>query len=491
MLRIVLARPLVKWASASLSVYLALFFWVNAATHILLQEPRQPPSTLLMGFTLLLATRAFFFAQSWSWILSGVLTLGLVINGYPDLCVILLVPLAVVAMRMRYPAASTTLLARHVPIPWPVVLTPDERFLHMHVIGPTGSGKSSSVLMPLISQDIIHDYGLLVLEPKGDLSQTAYEDALKAGRCVIRFMPRDEACPHFNPLSGKTEAAAEGLALCLDQLSQGGHPYYAVAARVQLLHAVRVIKTTIGEEADIGHVLNFFRDITWQKQLVKASGDVSAQAYFQEQWGRKANVAREDHQGLLNRLELLWANPVVRRVLSAPADFTWEEVLRDHWIVLCPLSLADLGESARALGVLIWHGLAQAAYQRDPSGQHTPFFAYLDEFYQWVSEDLGDFLALARGYSIGLILAHQDMGQLSEQLQQAVMANARQRIVLPGSAADDVAQFRHSAAPYAVDLRLRYLRRGRAVVQMTQRGQLQPPRLVKLAHRPLVGITLP
>jgi hypothetical protein len=385
-------------------------------------------------------------------------------------------------MRALTGRSAKTVVARRLVPPWIISLTTSERFLHMHVLGPTGSGKSSSVLMPLIVQDIAHHYGLIVIEPKGDLCRSAHHEAVKQGRSVIRFAPTDATCPHFNPLNGPADSAAEGLALCLDQLSQGGHPYYAVAARVQLLHAVRVVKATLGESADIGQLLAFFRDLPHQRRLVANCGDVGAQQYFQEQWSRKSSASREDHQGLLNRLELLWANPTVRRVLSAPADFTWDEVLRDRWIVLCPLSLADLGESARALGILIWHDLAQAAYRRDPTKAHPPFFAYLDEFYQWVSEDISDFLALARGYSLGLVLAHQDLGQLSNPLKEAVLANARQRIILPGTAAEDVSQFRHAALPYPVNLQLRYLRQGRAIVQLTQRGRLRPPQLVRLSH---------
>lgn len=474
--------PVLRWASAGLSVYLTLFFWVDAIMRAINQRTVPPPSSLLILVAAAVACRALWVRNTWSWILSAALAAGLCAADDPWLLFVPVLFAVTVALRAYQARLGQTVVAYRLKFPWPISLTTADRFLHMHVLGPTGSGKSSSVLMPLIAQDIAHHYGIIVIEPKGDLSQSAYRQAVKNGRSVIRFTPTDAQCPHFNPLNGPADTAAEGLALCLDQLSPGGHPYYAVATRVQLLHAVRVIKATLGESADIGHLLTFFRDSKQQRHLVAACRDASAQQYFQEQWSRKSTASREDHQGLLNRLELLWANPTVRRVLSAPADFTWDEVLRERWIVLCALSLADLGESARALGVLIWHSLAQAAYRRDPAVPHPPFFVYLDEFYQWVSEDIGDFLALARGYSLGLILAHQDLGQLTEPLKQAVMANARQRIILPGTAADDVARFRQGAQPYAVDPRTRYLHQGQALVQMTQRGRLRPPCLVRLTH---------
>lgn len=481
-------RVVIQWGSAALAVYLALFYWTDAVVRLGRAMPTSPLSWGLVILTLLPALLVLWFPVSWSWMVSAATISGLLVDWHPFLVVVpLAAVMAAVALRWYRPGTTAVVVGRRLPIPWPVALTPVDRFLHLHVLGPTGSGKSSSVLMPLISQDAAQGHGVLVLDPKGDLAASTYRLALSSGRSVIRFDPSRGECPHFNPLSGPSDSAAEGLAWSLNQISAPGHPYYAVSARVQLLHGVRVVKAVHGEAADIGHVLHFFRDTSQQRQMVMEANDAAAHQYFQEQWSRKSGASREDRQGLLNRLELLWANPAVRRVLSAPADFTWDEVLKDRWVVAAPLSLAHLGESARALGTLLWHGMAQATYRRSPTETHPPFFAYLDEFYQWVSDDMGDFLALARGYSVGLILAHQDMGQLSDALKEAVTANARHRIILPGSAAEDIARFRRGAEPYPLDQRVRYLKRGRAVIQTTQHGRLMPPWIVRLSHQPLSG----
>lgn len=471
-----------RWSSAFILVYLGLFYWLDALIRLWRDTSPTPVSLAAVVVTGLAACRAFWFSESWSWALSAGAVGGMLADFKPDVAFLCLAALALVlGLTWRRPT-NKTLLGRSVPWPRPVALTTSERFLHLHVLGPTGSGKSSSVLMPLIAQDLVQGHGLFVLDPKGDLASAAYGRALAQERLVIRFNPADTDCPHLNPLSGPADSAAEGLVWALNQISPGGHPYYAVSARVQLLHAVRVIKACLNDDADIGTVLTFFRDGVRQRQLVREARDPAAQAYFEEQWARKSSAAREDHQGLVNRLELLWANPQVRRVLSTPPDFTWDTVLRESWVVLATLSLSELGESARALGSLLWHGLAQAAYRRNPAQPHPPFFAYLDEFYQWVNDDIGDFLALARGHQVGLTLAHQDLGQLSQPLQEAVLANARHRVILPGTAADDIARFSRSWEPYAVTPRLRYLRQGWAVAETTQSGRLRPPRIIRLPY---------
>ncbi len=479
-------EQIATWGSAAILCYLTGALWVDGIARLFSGGSAGLTWPVALA-TLLASLRALWMRSLRAWGLSALAVAGLMAAWRPWLVVPLVAALAVAILIAARPRAAQTLVGRRLGLGWPVRLTTEDRFLHCHVLGPTGSGKSSSVLMPLAAQDIRMGHGVVLMDPKGDLAEQAYHAAHESGRQIIRFNPTDAMCPHYNPLDGPASQAAEGIAWCLDQLSDGGHPYYRVAARIMLLHSVTAIKAGGRTDADLGTLLTFLRDDRIQKQTVAASGDLAVQQYFREQWARRAGSSREDRQGLINRLELLWANPHVRRALSAPADFTWREVLQDRWIVLCTLPLADLGATARAVGSLLWHGLAQAAYGRTPSTDNPAAFLYLDEFHQWVSEDLSDFLSLARGYRVGLVLAHQDMGQLSPALAEAVIANARQRIILGGTAAEDIDRFLRQAAPYAPSRPIRYLQRGQAMVQLNRRGTLLRPALVRLPHHPLTG----
>jgi len=374
---------------------------------------------------------------------------------------------------------GTTVGYRWIPL-WPLRLLLPDRFLHLHVVGPTGSGKSSSVLMPLIAQDVKAGYGLLLLDPKGDLAWSAYQAALAHHRSVIWLNPQASDCPHFNPLAGPAAAAAEGLNWALNRISQAGHPYYAVTSRIWLTHSVTVIKHQEGEAADIGTLLTFLRQDTLQRRWAENTPDPAAQSFFAEVTRAKNLDTHRDRQGLIHRLELLWANPHLRRLFSAPADFTWDDVLSQSTVVLCPVSLAEFGASATVLGTLIWHSLAQAAYRRAPGLAHPPYFLYIDEFQEFVTPDLGHFLALARGYRVGMTLAHQTLGQLTPDIQAAVLANARQRIWLSGLAVDDYATLSRIVMPHQLPDDFRYWPQGRAVAHLTVQGRMRPPQTVRL-----------
>ncbi len=371
---------------------------------------------------------------------------------------------------------------------YPVTLTATDRLLHLHVLGPTGSGKSSAVLMPMIAQDLAQGHGLTLIEPKADLSLTTRRLALAQGRTVLWIDPDDAKSPHYNPLAGPGEVAAEGLAWALEQTSAAGHPFYETLGRLELLYAVMAVKAAQPDRADLRQVMHFLRQEDYRREVVAAVRDDRVIAYYREQVGRQsAAKAHELRIGLLNRLELLLVNPAVRNLITGSGDFTWDEVLANGYVVVCPFSLARLGQSARLLGNLFWHGLVMATYRR-PAPDRSPYFLYLDEFHQYVSPDLGDFLALARGYGVGIILAHQDFGQLTPPLKAAVMSNCRQRIVLGGISGADESVLHPDFAPVR-PLRPspRRLPRGAAWVERTVAGTVSPVIDVRLRYFPLTG----
>lgn len=67
----------------------------------------------------------------------------------------------------------------------PIKLKLNDRFLHMQIFGPTGCGKTSMILLPMIFSDYnshpfifnnayIHHMGQLVIDPKGDLAEKCW-----------------------------------------------------------------------------------------------------------------------------------------------------------------------------------------------------------------------------------------------------------------------------------------------------------------------------
>lgn len=371
----------------------------------------------------------------------------------------------------------------------PIALRAEDRLLHCHVLGPTGSGKSTAVLLPWMRQDIVSGRPFSLIEPKGDLSETVARFALSHGHTIIPFDPTQHDCPHWNPLEGDLAAAGEGLALALDQWDTGSPSFYRTISRVLLVQIVMAVKTALGDHADLESVLRALRDPGFRHRVIRDCHNPAIEAYFQQEFGALSASRQQELQiGLVNKLKSLLLYPGLARAFSPPFDFSLSEVLTSGLYLLAPLKSAQLGLGAQVTGTLLWHLLIQAVYQRGPASEllHT---LYLDEFHQYVSQDLSEVLALVRGYGMSMVLAHQDMAQLDANLAAAVIANARTRLILGGANADDILRFRHQAHPFLLP-DPRYLRRGWAVVTPTVGGRLHRPRLVRLprpASRKMYG----
>ncbi|MCL6561428.1 MAG: type IV secretory system conjugative DNA transfer family protein [Firmicutes bacterium] len=479
-----------RWAGRPSPAWIATALWALMVAWVttLAWFGAVPPLSLgvRLGLWVALASLGYPLGRGWPGVAAGALALAPLL--WPSLrwaYGIAGAAWVLWAWRARKPSPERLFVGRRLCSGWPVYLPLEDRFLHVHVLGPTGSGKSSSVLYPWIVQDLANGHGLTLLEPKGDLARAAQKAALHFQRPLIWFDPEDPRCPHWNPLSGAAEAAGEGLDWALGQLQEPGHPYYAAVSRVMLLYAVRAVKQALGPAADLPALLTFLRNPDYRRELLRQA-DAQVAEYFGEQWARlKPERQAEQQGGLVHRLELLLANPHLRRVLLPPQDFDWDQVLHQGWTVLAPLSLSRLGASARALGVLAWHGLMQATYRR--GFEAAPYFLYLDEFHQYVSPDLSDFLALARGFRVGIVLAHQDLGQLSAPLRAALAANARQRLALGGLSPEDARWLEEACRPHPLPYSPRYLPRGQAILQRTWRGRLLRPERIGLMRHALSG----
>ena len=69
--------------------------------------------------------------------------------------------------------------------------------------------------------------------------------------------------------------------------------------------------------------------------------------------------------------------------------------------------------------------IAQAAQERAtlPQSQRMPTMVYIDEASDYFDRNIGIILSQARKYNIGMVLAHQYLGQLEPRLQEAFAAN--------------------------------------------------------------------
>jgi Type IV secretion-system coupling protein DNA-binding domain len=304
---------------------------------------------------------------------------------------------------------------------------------HLHVIGPTGVGKSV-LLGRLIMQDIIAGRAVVVIEPKGDLVDDVLARIPDRRRDDVVVLDAADSAPvGLNPLAdhqGRPEVTADLLLSVFKAL-------YADAwgPRTQdILHACLL---TLGRRDDATLVMLplLLTNPGFRRSLTTGLRDPLALEPF---WAWYDNLTEGERAQviapLMNKLRQWLLRPSLRAVLGQRQPrFHLRQVFTERKILLVPLRKAILGpEAASLLGSLVVAQLWQTIQARAgiPATKRHPVMVYIDEVqdYLHLPTDLGDALAQARGFGVGFTLAHQFLGQLPLPMRAAVLSNTRSKV---------------------------------------------------------------
>lgn len=324
----------------------------------------------------------------------------------------------------------------------PVALRVEDSLRHVHILGPTGTGKST-LLLNLIVQDIAAGRGVVVIEPKGDLIGAVLERVPESRMDdVVLLDPSDAQAPvGLNPLAAHgrpAELVADDLLSMFRSLYESSWgPRTNDILGASLLTLARAGGMTLcGLPA-------LLTDHAFRRRLLSRIDDPIALEPFWasfEAWSEAERAAAVAPS--LNRIRPFLLRPQLRTILGQAATrFELEQVFSERKVLLVNLANGLIGsESAALLGSLLVAQLWAAASRRaavDPACRH-PVLIAIDEFqnYQHGLTDLGEALAQARGLGVGFTLAHQHLSQLPSPMRSAVLANARSRICFQLAAED-------------------------------------------------------
>ncbi|MBI1960879.1 MAG: TraM recognition domain-containing protein, partial [Candidatus Liptonbacteria bacterium] len=121
------------------------------------------------------------------------------------------------------------------------------------------------------------------------------------------------------------------------------------------------------------------------------------------------------------------SNPLIRNILGQPVSaINLRRIMDEKKILIVNLSKGRIGEDNMALlGSMLITRLQLAAMSRVdvPEEERNDFYLYVDEFQNFATESFAAILSEARKYRLVLILAHQYIEQLSEEVRAAVFGN--------------------------------------------------------------------
>lgn len=361
----------------------------------------------------------------------------------------------------------------------PLALSVPDSLRHLHVIGPTGVGKST-LLTNLITQDMAAGHGVIVIDPKGDLA-TDVLDRVPAERVddVIVLDLTAERPVGLNLL----QAEPGGTDLLVDQIVGTLHNLFAASWGPRtddvLRSALLTLVTAPGQS--ICEIPLLLGDDGFRRQLVGRLDKPVALEPFWHWYEALSDAERAQVIGpVTNKLRSILLRKSLRECFGqASPKLDLATVLREGKILIVPLAKGVLGEEAAALvGSLLVARLWQAVLGRaaEPAATRRPVGCYLDEFQDFMRlpTSFADLLAQARGLGFGLTLAHQHLGQLPGKLREDVLANARSRVIFQ-TAASDAQRLGREVAPSLTPADLQNLGPYEVVATLLTGGQVAPP----------------
>jgi predicted DNA-binding transcriptional regulator AlpA len=311
-------------------------------------------------------------------------------------------------------------------------LSPDQRVRHMHVIGASGSGKST-LLLNMIVQDIQNGEGLAVLDPHGDLiDQILGHIPEERAADVVLLDPSDDGYPiGFNILSAHSELERNLLASDLVSVFRRLSTSFGDQMNTVLANAIMAFLES-SEGGTLSDLRRFLVEPGFRARFLQSVGDPEIIYY----WEREFPLLTGKPQGpILTRLDTFLRPKVIRHMVGQKENrIDFAAIMNGRKILLAKLAQGLIGEeNSYLLGTLIVSKLNQMAMSRQnmAAADRKHFYLYIDEFHNFVTPSMAAILAGARKYNLGLILAHQELHQLSNRdsdVASAVISNPYTRV---------------------------------------------------------------
>ncbi len=312
-----------------------------------------------------------------------------------------------------------------------------DRVRHMYIIGRSGTGKSTLIKQMAI-QDAKEGRGFCIIDPHGDLVLDTLANIPKErADDVVLFEPGDLERPvGLNMLECDNEDQRDFTVQEMISIFYKLFPPEMIGPMFE--HNMRNVMLTLMSDlknpGTIAEIPRMFSDTEFQKHWVAKVKDPVVRAFWEKEMAKTSDFHKSEMLGyLISKVGRFVENEMMRNIIGqVKSGFNIREIMDKGKILLVNLSKGKTGDvNANLLGLIIVTKLQVAALSRAdlPESERKPFYLYIDEFQNFITPSIATILSEARKYQLGLIVAHQYMGQLEQpkgntEIRDAVLGNA-------------------------------------------------------------------
>ena len=307
-------------------------------------------------------------------------------------------------------------------------IKPDDRRRHLYVVGKTGMGKTA-MLENMAIQDIQQGRGIGFVDPHGEAAER-----------ILKFVPSERIndVVYFNPADLDYPIAfnvMEKVDVAHRHLIAGGlmGVFKKIwpdvwSARMEYILNNCILALLEYPGSTLLGVNRMLADPAFRAKIVEKVTDPVVKSFWVQEFARYAQRYEvEATAAIQNKVGQFISASLIRNIIGqVKSNINMREVMDQEKILILNLSKGRIGEDAsRLLGALLITKIQLAAMERVmiPEEERKDFYLYVDEFQNFATESFVNILSEARKYRLCLILGHQYISQMEEEVRDAVFGN--------------------------------------------------------------------
>ncbi len=313
-----------------------------------------------------------------------------------------------------------------------VFISDQDRQRHMYIIGKTGTGKTE-LLKSMIIQDMQAGKGLCFIDPHGDAIESLLQFVPpERAEDVIYFHPSDTSRPFgMNLLEAKTEDQKHYVAASvINMMYKLFDPYKTGIVGPRFEHAVRnaILTSYATEGPTFIELMRLLTDSRFVQELLPNVTDPIVRRYWTDQIAQTSDFHKSEVLDYItSKFGMFVTNKMIRNIIGqSESSFNFREVMDNGKILFINVSKGEIGEeNSSFLGLVMVPRILMAAMSRTdvPENERRDFYLYVDEFQNFATPDFAKILSEARKYRLNLIVANQFVGQIDDEVKNAIFGN--------------------------------------------------------------------
>ena len=313
----------------------------------------------------------------------------------------------------------------------PVYISEDDRLRHTYIIGKTGVGKSE-LLIEMIMQDIRAGKGVCFIDPHDTVEKIMEMIPPERAEDVIYFNPSDTQRPMgLNMIEAKTEEEKHFITTSIVGLMYKLYdPHKTGIIGPRFEHAIRNAMLTVMSEPGntFVEVVRVLTDARYVQELLPKVKDPIVRRYWTDQIAQTSDFHKSEVLDyIVSKFGRFVTNKMMRNIIGqSESAFNFRKVMDEGKILLINLAKGRIGEeNSQFLGLILVPKILIGAMSRQdvPEEQRKPFYLYVDEFQNFATPDFAQILSEARKFGLALTVANQFIGQMEEEVKNAIFGN--------------------------------------------------------------------